>query len=88
MKRLIIAEKPSLGKNIANAIGKASFINKDGYMESNEYIVTWAYGHLFTQEDICAPVRSKGRRPYGKAAYRERPQQYGYNTRLSALLSG
>jgi len=52
MKRLIIAEKPSLGKNIANAIGKASFINKDGYMESNEYIVTWAYGHLFTLKDI------------------------------------
>ncbi len=47
---LIIAEKPSLGRNIAAAIGKLS--TKSGYMEGDGYIVTWAFGHLFSLCDI------------------------------------
>lgn len=50
--KLIIAEKPSLGRNIASAIGINSFNKKDGYLESNEYIVTWGFGHLFSLKDI------------------------------------
>ncbi|MGY0694866.1 DNA topoisomerase [Virgibacillus sp. FSP13] len=41
---LILAEKPSVAKNIADALkikGK-----KDGYFEGNNYIITWAFGHL------------------------------------------
>lgn len=42
--KVVLAEKPSVGKAIASVLGaKAS---KDGYMEGNGYIVTWAYGHL------------------------------------------
>ncbi len=47
---LIIAEKPSLGRNIAGSIGNMS--SKSGYMEGNGYIVTWAFGHLFSLADI------------------------------------
>ncbi len=47
---LIIAEKPSLARNIASAIGKLT--RKDGYLEGNGYIVTWAFGHLFSLCDI------------------------------------
>ncbi len=47
---LIIAEKPSLGRNIGGAIG--SMVKRDGYLEGKEYIVTWALGHLFTLCDI------------------------------------
>ncbi len=47
---LIIAEKPSLARNIAGAIGKLT--RKDGYLEGNGYIVTWAFGHLFSLCDI------------------------------------
>jgi len=48
--KLIIAEKPSLGRNIADAIGN---MKKSGsYMQNDEYIVTWAFGHLFSLEDI------------------------------------
>ncbi len=48
--KLIIAEKPSLGRNIAAALGLTR--RKDGYIEGGEYLVTWAFGHLFTLADI------------------------------------
>ena len=44
MKSLIVAEKPSVAKDIAKAIGE--FESKDGFLENHEYIVTWCYGHL------------------------------------------
>ena len=47
---LIIAEKPSLARNIVAGIGKMT--RKDGYFENNDYLVTWAFGHLFTLDDI------------------------------------
>lgn len=47
---LIIAEKPSLARNIVAGIG--SMKKMDGYFENQEYIVTWAFGHLFTLYDI------------------------------------
>lgn len=47
---LIIAEKPSLARNIVNAIGNMK--RNDGYYANNEYIVSWAFGHLFSLADI------------------------------------
>ena len=47
---LIIAEKPSLARNITAAIGKMD--RRDGYFEGSGYIVTWAFGHLFSLCDI------------------------------------
>ena len=47
---LIIAEKPSLARNIAAGIGKMA--NKNGYLEGNGYLITWAFGHLFSLADI------------------------------------
>ncbi len=49
---LIIAEKPSLGRNIASALGQ--FRRRDGYLENEQCIVTWAFGHLFSLADIEA----------------------------------
>ena len=49
---LIIAEKPSLGRNIAVGIGSMS--RRDGYLEGSGYIVSWAFGHLFSLADIEA----------------------------------
>ena len=49
---LIIAEKPSLARNIASAIGDLK--RRDGYLEGEGYLVTWAFGHLFSLCDIEA----------------------------------
>lgn len=48
--KLIIAEKPSLARNIASAIGETAKGN--GFIGGKEYIVTWAIGHLFSLADI------------------------------------
>ena len=47
---LIIAEKPSLARNIGAGIGKMA--NRNGYLEGNGYLITWAFGHLFSLVDI------------------------------------
>ncbi|MEG0579033.1 MAG: DNA topoisomerase, partial [Niameybacter sp.] len=44
MKRVIIAEKPSVAKNIADALHIKG--RKDGYFEGEDYLITWAFGHL------------------------------------------
>jgi DNA topoisomerase-3 len=44
-KTLVIAEKPSVGKDYAKALG-GSFTNQSDYLESDEYVVSWAVGHL------------------------------------------
>lgn len=49
---LIIAEKPSLARNIAAGIGPAQ--RRDGYLECQGYLITWAFGHLFSLCDIEA----------------------------------
>ena len=46
----IIAEKPSLARNIADGIGKMN--KKVGYYENSDYIVTYAFGHLFSLCDV------------------------------------
>ena len=46
-KSLYIAEKPSVAKEFAKAL-KYDMKNRDGYMESEEAVVTWCVGHLVT----------------------------------------
>ena len=41
---LVIAEKPSVAKTIANVIG--AYRKHDGYLEGSGYAVSWCYGHL------------------------------------------
>ena len=49
MKKVIIAEKPSVAKNIADAFNIKT--KKDGFFEGKDYLITWAFGHLFQLYD-------------------------------------
>ncbi len=49
MKKVVIAEKPSVAKNIADAYNIKK--RNDGYFEGDDYLVTWAFGHLFQLYD-------------------------------------
>lgn len=49
MAKVIIAEKPSVAKNIADALNIKT--RRDGYFEGKEYLITWAFGHLLQLYD-------------------------------------
>lgn len=50
MKTVILAEKPSVARDIAAVLGH--FSNRKGYLENSQYIITWAIGHL---AELAAP---------------------------------
>ncbi|HNX28374.1 MAG TPA: DNA topoisomerase III [Syntrophomonadaceae bacterium] len=50
MKALVLAEKPSVAREIARVLNCQA--KNKGYIEGPEYIVTWALGHLVT---LCEP---------------------------------
>ena len=51
MKKLVIAEKPSVGREIAKTLNCR--VRGEGYIEGDAYIVTWALGHLV---ELCDPA--------------------------------
>ena len=50
--KLVIAEKPSVAKSIASALGAAS--RADGFYEGNGLIVSWCVGHLVSPMDAAS----------------------------------
>ncbi len=48
-KTLVLAEKPSVGRDLARVLGCRG--KENGYLENGQYIVTWALGHLVTLAD-------------------------------------
>ncbi len=44
-KTLVIAEKPSVGRDLARVL-PGTFKKEEGWLEAEEYIITWAVGHL------------------------------------------
>jgi DNA topoisomerase-3 len=49
MKKLIITEKPSVAQSIAKSLG--GFKRKEDCLESRDYLITWALGHLVTLQE-------------------------------------
>ena len=49
---LVIAEKPSVGAAIGKVLGASS--RRDGYLEGNNYIVSWCVGHLVRLADASS----------------------------------
>jgi len=54
MKKLVLAEKPSVGRDISKVLGCVK--KNNSYFEGKDYIVTWALGHLVT---LAAPEKYK-----------------------------
>ena len=50
MKKLIVAEKPSVAKDIARVLGVKT--RGEGYLYGEDYVITWALGHLVS---LCEP---------------------------------
>ena len=50
--KLCTAEKPSVARDIARCVGATE--KKNGYIQGNGYIVTWAVGHLV---QLCEPEK-------------------------------
>ncbi len=50
MKKLIVAEKPSVARDIARVLGVKE--RGEGYLYGEEYVITWALGHLVS---LCEP---------------------------------
>ncbi len=49
---LVITEKPSVAQSIAKVLGATS--RRDGYLEGNNYIVSWCVGHLVELADASS----------------------------------
>ena len=64
--RLVIAEKPSVAKTVANVIGATK--HNDGYLSGNGYAVSWCFGHLAE----LAQAETYNER-YGKWRYKDLP---------------
>ena len=77
----IIAEKPSVARDIARIVGANR--REDGFLEGADYLVTWAFGHLIT---LSMPEQ------YGYGAYKAEelplfPQPFQLMVRHIALLT-
>ncbi len=59
-KQLFIAEKPSVAAEFAKAL-KVNGGRKDGYLESDQYVITWCVGHLITMSypEVYDPALKK-----------------------------
>ena len=43
-KKLIITEKPSVARDFARVLNVSG--NKNGYIENDNYVISWCFGHL------------------------------------------
>lgn len=64
--KLVLAEKPSVAQSIAKVLGANK--KNDGYMEGNEYLVSWCVGHLV---ELAQPEAYDAK--YGKWVYKDLP---------------
>lgn len=81
MKQLIIAEKPSLAKTIVQAIPE-TFVNQEGYFESTSYIVSFAFGHLFSLFDIEDYLGNKDQSNWNDTELPFIPEAYKYKLKI------
>lgn len=81
MSRVIIAEKPSVAKNIADALNIRT--RKDGYFEGEDYLITWAFGHLLQLYD--AKDYDENMRGWRLEKFPFIPEKFEYKVKCDSL---
>ena len=61
--QLVIAEKPSVARNIAKVLHATNV--KDGYLEGKEYLVSW----YITRQNVNFPLKDCGFLPWRKKQF-------------------
>ena len=84
-KTVFIAEKPSVARSFASALGK-NFRNADGYMEADDAIVTWCVGHLVSMSYPDAYDASL--KKWSMATIPFIPEKYKYQVKYYTLSLG
>ena len=89
-KTLIVAEKPSVGRDLAGAL-PGTFEKNEAFLESDEYVVTWAVGHLveLAQPEEYDEKFKKWRMadlPIVPEAFRLKPRDVKSKKQLNAIL--
>lgn len=51
MKTIILTEKPSVAREFAEALSHGKFQSGEGFIELDDYVITWAIGHLLAPYD-------------------------------------
>lgn len=77
MLKVVLAEKPSVAKSIATALGAKT--RQDGYYEGNGYLVTWAVGHLVELYDAKEYIPEM--KSWRMEHYPFIPEQYKYKVK-------
>ena len=72
--KLIIAEKPAVSRAIASVLGVKK--REDGYMEGNDYLVSWCFGHLAELADADAYDEKYAKWRYEDLPVMPNPWQY------------
>ncbi len=75
--KLVIAEKPSVAKSIANVLGAEE--KKKGYLQGNGYIVTWCVGHLVKLSDPEAYGEIYAQKPWSLESLPILPQKWKFD---------
>jgi DNA topoisomerase-3 len=89
-KTLIVAEKPSVGRDLAGAL-PGTFEKNEAFLESDEYVITWAVGHLveLAQPEEYDERFKKWRMadlPIVPEAFRLKPRDVKSKKQLNAIL--
>ncbi|MDX6518776.1 MAG: topoisomerase [Gaiellaceae bacterium] len=89
-KTLIVAEKPSVGRDLAGAL-PGTFDKNEAFLESEEYVITWAVGHLveLAQPEEYDEKFKKWRMadlPIVPEAFRLKPRDVKSKKQLNAIL--
>jgi DNA topoisomerase III len=81
--RIILAEKPSVARDIARVLGATENHKEDGYLAGNGYAVTWAFGHLVTLAEPES-IDPKWGKPWTRESLPLNPTTWKYTIRPEA----